>query len=114
MAPAAKETLRSEVKKSVCPAGKTMFSIIIDESTNVTCTKVLACAVMFVDTDVQTKYLFSIDLDGEKAKDLFQALDMGLQEFGFSMENIIGFTADTTNVMFVCLPLSSTRFNLCL
>ncbi|KRG03793.1 uncharacterized protein LOC26527476 [Drosophila mojavensis] len=88
------------MKRCVSAAGRPVFSIIIDESTDVSCTKVLACAVMYFDKEAQPKFLFTIDLEGEKAVDLFAALSDGLKLNGFDINNMIGFAADTTNVMY--------------
>ncbi|KRG07593.1 uncharacterized protein LOC26527244 [Drosophila mojavensis] len=43
LAPVMKEQLISSMKRCVSAAGRPVFSIIIDESTDVSCTKVLAC-----------------------------------------------------------------------
>ncbi|KAJ8968438.1 hypothetical protein NQ314_002297 [Rhamnusium bicolor] len=53
-------------------SGPSTFSIIIDESTD----------------------------KGETAQDLFDALNSGLLDQGLNLQNMIGFAADTTNVMF--------------
>ncbi|KRG03830.1 uncharacterized protein Dmoj_GI25655, isoform B [Drosophila mojavensis] len=55
---------------------------------------------MYFDKEAQTKFLFTIDLEGEKAVDLFAALSDGLKLNGFDINNMIGFAADTTNVMY--------------
>ncbi|XP_044313050.1 uncharacterized protein LOC123037243 [Drosophila rhopaloa] len=95
-----KEQLISSMKRCVSAAGRPVFSIIIDESTDVSCTMVLACAVMYFDSAAQTKFLFTIDLEGERAVDLFAALSDGLKLNGFDISNIIGFAADTTKVKY--------------
>lgn len=80
-----------------------VFSIIIDESTDVSTTKVLAAATKYYSEKFQcpqTKFLCMIDLKGETAQDLFDSLNNALTERNLNLTNLIGFAADTTNVMF--------------
>lgn len=79
------------------------YSIIIDESTDITTTKVLAVAIKFhskKNNSATTRFLDSVDLKSESAQDLFDALNSVLEKQGLLMKNMIGFAADTTNVMF--------------
>lgn len=84
--------------------GLSTFSVIIDESTDVSTTKVLAIAIKFwsnISACVKTRFLGAVDIQGETAQDLFDALDGALTRQGLSMQSqMIGFAADTTNVMF--------------
>lgn len=49
---------------------------------------------------VQTKFLDLVDLSGETAGHLFNSLSSKLFELGLEIKDVIGFAADTTNVMF--------------
>lgn len=80
-----------------------VFSLIIDESTDVSTTKVLAVAAKYYSTKLQspqTKFLCMVDLTGETAQDLFNSLNNALTARNLDLANLIGFAADTTNVMF--------------
>lgn len=85
-------------------SGLSTFSVIIDESTDVSTKKVLAIAIKFYserNACVKTRFLCTVDIQGESALDLFNALNSALEEKGLNMKNqLLGFAADTTNVMF--------------
>lgn len=90
-------------KKMLQDLGKCTFSVIIDESTDITTTKVLAIAVKYYSEtsySVKTRFLSMVDVKGETAQDLFDALNGALTKCGLNIKNVIGFAADTTNVMF--------------
>ncbi|CAG5059967.1 unnamed protein product [Parnassius apollo] len=77
-----------------------VFSLIIDESTDVSTTKVLAVAVKYYSEKLQspqTKFLCMVDLKGDTAQDLFDSLTCALSEKNLIIANLIGFAADTTN-----------------
>ncbi|CAG4934466.1 unnamed protein product [Parnassius apollo] len=60
-----------------------VFSLIIDESTDVSTTKVLAAAVKYYSEKLQspqTKFLCMVDLKGDTAQDLFDSLTCALSE----------------------------------
>lgn len=84
-------------------SGLSTFSIIIDESTDVSTTKVLAIAIKFYAEEsqsVKTRLLGIVDVQGETAQCLFDALSSALNDRGLEIREMIGFAADTTNVMF--------------
>lgn len=84
-------------------SGLSTFSIIIDESTEVSTTKVLAIAIKFYAEEsqsVKTRLLGIVDVQGETAQCLFDALSSALNDRGLEIREMIGFAADTTNVMF--------------
>lgn len=86
-------------------SGRPVFSVVIDESTDVTSTKVLAVIIKYCSEkhqimQVKTKFLTLIDLEGESAQNLFDALTQALANANLDIKHCIGFGADTTNVMF--------------
>ncbi|XP_044745067.1 uncharacterized protein LOC123306930 [Coccinella septempunctata] len=90
--------LQEDIKGSFCT-----YSIIIDESTDISTTKVLGIAIKYFsekDQMVKTRFLCSVDLQGETAEHLFGAMKVALEERDLHFKNMIGFAADTTNVIF--------------
>lgn len=84
-------------------SGSSKFSIIIDESTDVSTKKVLAIAFKYYsknDMRSKTKLLSIVDIEGETSQDLLNALDSVFEERELKWGDMIGFAADTTNVMF--------------
>lgn len=86
-------------------SGNPVFSVVIDESTDVTSTKVLAVIIKYCseknnNLQVKTKFLTLMDLEGESAQNLFDALTQSLANANLDIKFCIGFGADTTNVMF--------------
>lgn len=82
------------------------FSVIIDEITDISTTKMLAVATKYYSEQLQsaqTKFLCMIDLQGETAQDLFDCLNKALADRNLSLSNLIGFAADTTKVQTSCL-----------
>ncbi|CAH0562846.1 unnamed protein product [Brassicogethes aeneus] len=80
-----------------------VFSLIMDKSTDVSSTKMLAVVTKYYSKKclkVKTKFLTLVDLEGETAQHLFDALSKALQDVNLDIKNAIGFGADTTNVMF--------------
>lgn len=103
LGPAFQKDLIEDILRSASPSGKAVYSIIIDESTDVTTVKVLAIVVKYFSETkcaVQTKFLDLVDLSGETADHLFEALSSKLSELGLDIKDVMGFAADTTNVMF--------------
>ncbi|CAG9790388.1 unnamed protein product [Diatraea saccharalis] len=83
--------------------GSPMFSLIIDESTDVSSTKMLAIVTKYFSeksSTLKTKFLATVDLEGETAQNLFDALSKALGDINLDVKDVIGFGADTTNVMF--------------
>ncbi|XP_045485543.1 uncharacterized protein LOC123689456 [Pieris rapae] len=80
-----------------------VYSLIIDESTDVSSTKMLAIVTKYYSeksTALKTKFLTMVDLEGESAQDLFDALSKALRDLNLDIKDAVGFGADTTNVMF--------------
>lgn len=80
-----------------------MFSLIIDETTDVTTISMLAVVTKYYsekDLQVKTKFLTLVDLNGADAQSLFNALSGALTNTNLNIKDAIGFGADTTNVMF--------------
>ncbi|KAG5891806.1 hypothetical protein JTB14_006196 [Gonioctena quinquepunctata] len=79
-------------------SGLSTFSVIIDESTDVSTNKVLAIAIKFYSERhacVKTRFLCAIDIQGESAQDLFNALNSALEEKGLNIKNqLLGFAAE--------------------
>ncbi|CAH2092816.1 unnamed protein product [Euphydryas editha] len=83
--------------------GKVMFSLIIDETIDITITSMLAVVTKYYsekDLQVKTKFLTLVDLNGADAQSLFDALSKALTDANLDIKDAIGFGADTTNVMF--------------
>lgn len=103
MAPSFEKNLVSDIKDTNKLLGKTLFSLIIDESTDISTEKLLAVVVKyysFNDNTLKTKFLSSVKLSGESAEDIFSALCKHLTNLNLDIKNILGFAADTTNVIF--------------
>ena len=85
------------------------FSIIIDESTNISLKKQLAVVVRFFchkEHKVRSQFLCLIDVTQSDATTLTDALTSYFEKNGIPLQNIIGFASDTTNVMFGKTPFS--------
>lgn len=104
MAPSFEKQLLTDIKNTSSLSGNAAtFSLIIDESTDITTEKLLAIAIKFYsvhDNTVKTKFLCSVNLSSETAENIFNSLCKSLRELNLNIENILGFAADTTNVMF--------------
>lgn len=82
---------------------KTLFSIIIDETTDISSEKLLAIVVRFFcnkERRVISKFLKLIEVAESDASTLVQALISFFQSHNIPLKNIIGYASDTTNVMF--------------
>lgn len=80
-----------------------MFSLIIDETTDITSTSTLAVVTKYYsekDLQVKTKFLTLVDLKGADAQSLFESLCEALTNANLNIKDAVGFGADTTNVMF--------------
>ena len=78
------------------------FSIIPDETTDVSTAKQLAMCVMYVDDDLKpvNRFLDIVEATDTGAQGLYQSMKIALQEKSIPLSNIIGFSSDTCNVMF--------------
>ena len=82
---------------------KSYFSIIPDETTDVSTEKQLGiCVIYFDENDMKivTKFFDMVSVVDSTANGLYQAIKNALNEKAIPMENIIGYSSDTTNVMF--------------
>ncbi|KAJ8023368.1 SCAN domain-containing protein 3 [Holothuria leucospilota] len=79
-----------------------MFSIIIDESTDVSVSQVLAVMVRYFDADkgsVADVLLDATEVNDASAAGLYKAVKTLLEENEIPMSNIIGFAADNCSTM---------------
>jgi hypothetical protein len=78
------------------------FSIIPDETTDVSTAKQLAICVMYVDDDLKpvNRFLDIVEAIDTGAQGLYQSMKVSLQEKSIPLSNIIGYSSDTCNVMF--------------
>lgn len=80
-----------------------MFSVIIDETTDVTTTSTMAVVTKYYSEkslQVKTKFLCLVELQRADAQSLFDTLAKALTDANLNIQHAIGFGADTTNVMF--------------
>lgn len=101
MGPVFKENLLTDLRS--CSLDVPRFSVIIDESTDVSTSKILALTAMFYSNTssmVKTKFLTTVELEGETAEIIFNTLVAELNNINLNIENVLGFAADTTNVIF--------------
>jgi hypothetical protein len=91
-------------KDSVDGLKSRKFSLIIDETTDHSCKNPLAVLVTYFNPDtfkMDCDLTDIVQLDDGKADTIFKAIvECFEQKGGIPMENIIGFCADTCNVMF--------------
>ena len=81
----------------------TRFSIIIDETTDVSTCKELAIVTRHYDKQsltVQSHLYDLLDVPQADAEKLYQTLVNTIQTDNISLKKVIGFAADTCNVMF--------------
>lgn len=82
---------------------KPFFSVIIDETTDVSTCKQLAVTIRVYNKEakkVQCSLFDLIELGSSNAETLYQAICRTFEKESIPLSNIIGFAADTTNVMF--------------
>ena len=82
---------------------KKQFSIIPDETTDVSTAKQLAMCVMYVDDDLLNpvnRFLDIVEATDTGAKGLYQSMKTSLEEKSIPLSNIIGYSSDTCNVIF--------------
>ena len=81
---------------------KTKFSLIIDETTDVSTLKQLVLLVRYYDCDVQKtidKYLTLLEVNDCTAKGIFDSLVHYFQQQKIPFENLVGFASDNASVM---------------
>ena len=79
------------------------FSIIIDEQTDQSSAKQCAFTVTFYDFSqykVKTRFLDMIEMSCGTAAHLYSCLKRVLEEKNIPLQNLVGYSSDTTNVMF--------------
>ena len=90
-------------QKLVSELQKGPFSLIIDETTDVSTCKELALVTRQYDSQsmtVKCSLYELIEVTGSSAEELFQAISHAIERDNIPFCNIIGFASDTTNVMF--------------
>lgn len=103
IAPTFEKNLHNDISAFKSSSGKVIFSIIIDETTDINTEKILAIAIMYYSTknmSATTKFLLAVNLEGETSQDVFDALSNGLKKINLNIADLLGFAADTTNVIF--------------
>ena len=81
----------------------TKFSVIPNETTDVSCTKQLAMCVVYFDYnkfETITSFFDAVEVTQCDAKSLYSAIKSSFESRSIPMSNIIGFSSDTCNVMF--------------
>ena len=82
---------------------KNKFGLILDETTDVAPEKQLGIVVVYCDAEnlnLTTQFLDLVPVCDNTANGLYGALKASLQAKNIPMNNIVGFSSDTTNVMF--------------
>ena len=90
-------------QKLVSELQKGPFSLIIDETTDVSTCKEVALVTRQYDSQsmtVKCSLYELIEVTGSSAEELFQAISHAIERDNIPFCNIIGFASDTTNVMF--------------
>ena len=85
---------------NICKESK--FSIMIDESTDISVTQILAVVVRYFDSnkhDVVDALLDTIAVENGTAQHLYQAVKSLLKKRGIPFENIVGFGSDNCSTM---------------
>ena len=78
------------------------FSLLLDESTDVSNTKQLAVVVRIVNKEkeiVEDKFLHLLDVEDCSAESLFQIIKQFFEKHGIPFENMVGYAADNASVM---------------
>ena len=91
------------IKESVEDLRSQKFSLIIDETTDRTCKNQLPILVTYFNPDkyqVEKDLIDIVQLDDGKAETINQAILKCFNDKNIPVTNIIGFCADTCNVMF--------------
>ena len=87
----------------ICRLKEAPFPIIIDETTDISTKKQLALVTRQYDTTskkVSCLLHYLMEMAEGTAEVLFQAIVCALEKDDIPLSNVIGFAADTTNVMF--------------
>ena len=79
------------------------FSVIIDETTDVATEKQLGIVVIFCDNDslnIKTEFFDLLPTHDGSADGIYSSLKQSFTEKDIPMDNVIGYSSDTANVMF--------------
>jgi len=90
--------LKDQLKKA---AGGKKFTLVVDESTDVGCQKLLCLIVRYVDSEkgVVDAFLGLVPVLETNAETLFLSMKNELETFGLSLKDCIGFASDGASVM---------------
>ncbi|XP_005103816.1 uncharacterized protein LOC101845565 [Aplysia californica] len=90
--------LKDELKKA---AGGKKFTLIVDESTDVGCLKLLCLIIRYVDSEkgVVDAFLGLVPVLETNAETLFHPMKNELETFGLSLKDCVGFASDGASVM---------------
>ena len=83
----------------------TKFSIIPDETTDVSAEKQLGIVVVYCNSDsvdVCSQFFDLVPIEDCRAKGIYAAIKNSFHDKDISMNNLIWYSSDTTNVMFGC------------
>ena len=95
ISPALYDDLRSDV------SGK-KFSVLVDESTDVSCTKYLCVTVRYFSEKqekIRTAFINLVSLVSATGEDIFNALKLSLEDVGLKVEDCVGLACDGASVM---------------
>ncbi|XP_036328610.1 uncharacterized protein LOC118740947 [Rhagoletis pomonella] len=86
--------------KSICNAANTQYySVIIDESTDVSMNKNLAVIIRIFTQNCRDRFLDFASVANSTSIGIFNSLMKVLKDHNISTENLLGFAADNCNVM---------------
>ena len=98
-----KSTLRNDVNATGNENSHQFVSLIIDETTDKGTKKYMAIVIKYFCEKllkVNTCLLNFVPVDGETAAELFLTMEDNLRKHNIEMSHVVGFSADTTNVIF--------------
>ncbi|KAG5866720.1 hypothetical protein JTB14_023863 [Gonioctena quinquepunctata] len=75
------------------------YSLIIDETTDVSTKKSLAIVIRFYHGVVQDRFLGLVEVKSANAEALFNAIQNLLRKYQLPLENMLGFAADNASTM---------------
>lgn len=88
--------------KEILSEPERFYSIIVDETTDVSTTKQCAIVVVFCDNglNIKTRFFQTIELKESDANSIYNCIIETFEKNNLSLNNLVGFSSDTTNVMF--------------
>lgn len=89
-------SLHNLLKKPGC-----YFSLILDETTDVSSKKQCAITVIYCDDDfnIKTSFLDMVEPESSSAESIFNSLKSCIEDKNIPISNFVGFSSDTTNSM---------------